>query len=297
MTHYTLLFAGLARDCAHTVRNNILHILNSTENNPAVSQIKLFIHENDSSDMTLKIIDHLANTKKNIFFHSEKNLDKKYPNRIERLAYCRNFLLSRINEFVNHNDIVSPILYVPIDLDSNIGKSINFLSFFQECKHLLTNNYTGIFPCSTPYYYDIYALRSTNWVNSCFLTNIENSRNKIGTFHAKKKFKYDVQLSLSNLKQKEYHPVSSAFGGLGIYNYSKIANKYYSHLDQNGQTVCEHVSFNFSLKNLFISSKFVIEAPKEFIKYKTSNFFVKFFYALYFFFYDKIYKNFKSNLI
>ena len=61
--------------------------------------------------------------------------------------------------------------------------------------------------------------------------------------------------------------VESAFGGMGIYKTSLLGNAWYSGRDNLGREVCEHVGFNFCVRQngakLYIMPALLNDAPAE----------------------------------
>ena len=95
----------------------------------------------------------------NLFF--ENNLEVKLPNRVERIAYCRNLLLKEIEDKKTTYDF-----YIPLDLDVELFSQISTYKFIDILTHIQKNEgIDALFPFSLPYYYDLAALRAESWLN------------------------------------------------------------------------------------------------------------------------------------
>jgi hypothetical protein len=197
-------------------------------------QVDYLFFENDSSDNTLQIL-----SKHDINVISVSGLEHKIRNRMQLLAYGRNCLLNVILERYSDYDLM---IMTDLDVLENFEYKIlqNVFSTYSinEWDVLTANNYDK--------YYDIYALRTD--VNrvwdkkldyDCWEVIHKNLENKL--------YKELLQIHIGNFQEKinnvgELIPVKSAFGGMGIYKISKIANCQYS-----TKYGCEHVAFHFDI--------------------------------------------------
>ena len=85
--------------------------------------------------------------------------------------------------------------------------------------------------------------------------------------------------------------VRSAFGGAAIYSLPQAFNSAYCRIDISKLDVyfkgyCEHITYHKNMQSLYINPGWLISAPKEHIKYKSSIlwrlllYFRSFFYSL-----------------
>lgn len=264
-----LIFAGLARDCADTVEKNISSILSFVED-PRVGSLEVLIAENDSRDDTQLRLQKLSQVQPEVTLFLLPSLDQQFSGRIERIAYCRQYLLDyiRTKELAKSS---SRTIYVPVDLDSNILASIDHDVFLQACLLLLNSKeFDALFPLSTPYYYDILALRARDWCQSDCVNDLLRYQK------LKSRFIYQVaRLWLIMRRQRSskvlaahgsFHPVESAFGGFGLYAIASITEaQYYSPLWPKVifQESNEHVLFNRVVPRKAIYSKLLVAAPME----------------------------------
>lgn len=176
------------------------------------------------------------------------DLSNKYPNRIERLAFCRNHYL----EYFRNNCRKYTYIMV-VDFDGIVNNLYNskMLDIFKRLQDLGVV-WSAIFPNQIPFYYDIYALRCNNWVNdnawgSVYSGEISNrGTSKWLNIYSK------MYMLPTNL---DYIEVQSAFGGIGIYRASSIKlESTYGFYQENNFDVCEHVGFNLGIEG----KKFII---------------------------------------
>lgn len=264
-----LVFAGLARDCGNTVEENVSLLL-SLAKDPRVNTLELLILENDSRDDTKQKLHALSRAYSEITLFTLPSLDQKFPCRVERIAYCRQYLLDYIRAKELASDSLST-LYIPVDLDSEIVTSINSNSFISACLFLISSRtLDALFPVSKPFYYDILALRAPGWCGSDCIADLAR-------FQA---FKSHLVYELARLwlivgRQKSFKKlalqpdliaVESAFGGFGIYSINSIQHAdYHSFLWPSTvyNKTCEHVLFNQAVANKAIDPRLVVSAPLE----------------------------------
>lgn len=261
-----LYFAGCARDCADVVAANILALLAIGEN-AWCDEITLFVAENSSKDNTRQIISQLADQDDRVVPVFLDHLDEIIPVREARIAFCRDRLLAKIGRYAKDG------LYVPIDLDSDIASSLQTEHFREACQLVTSGRVTGVFPSSSPYYYDIHALRHHNWCSGSCLKQIQDAkvRGALCRLLVYNRYLSSRQKPHARLQTQGLIPVDSAFGGVGIYCLTQvlIAGARYSSskLDLRGLKLCEHVIFNGYFDRLFIYPGWVITAPPEHIEF------------------------------
>ena len=113
-----IVIAGLAKNCENNFKKNIEYLIDFKE----------FYKESDSEDNTKKIIKKFAD-KNYITNYCLDGLDKKLTNRIERITYCRNFLLEKLTSFQPKK--VEHCLYVSIDFDLDLFSKTPKEEFFK----------------------------------------------------------------------------------------------------------------------------------------------------------------------
>lgn len=176
------------------------------------------------------------------------DLNKKYPNRIERLTYCR---IHYLNYFKDNSKKYSFMMVVDFDGIVNNLYNTKVLDIFKRLQDLKVV-WSAIFPNQIPFYYDIYALRCNNWVNdnawgSVYSGEISNRWTSKWLNIYSKMYMLPTKLG--------YVEVQSAFGGIGIYRASSITiESTYGYYQENNFDVCEHVRFNLGIEG----KKFIV---------------------------------------
>ncbi len=262
-----LFFAGLARDCAASLAANLrsLHDLASR-----YGQARIFVLENDSRDETRTILQTVARHSAFLELICLDGLDAEFPHRESRIAHCRNLLLDRIRRAAAEEGVS---LYIPIDLDSAIARSIEAEPFLQECRRVAAGEVDAVFPVSTPFYYDVYALRAKGWQQTDCWEDFRRDRVALGGYRAATRHVYAKQWSSSGILSRETNvPVESAFGGYGIYNLAALpTDATYAGIGGSGQPVCEHVHLNLQIAKKEISRNLTVAAPREHIRWRLMN--------------------------
>lgn len=260
-----IYLAGLARDCEDAIAPNLealIRIADLRDN----CQCLVFLLENDSKDRTGELLFDLSEKfADRIKLWQFPGLSSAKPGRIDRLAWCRNFLLEQIRQAV-----VDPAasLYVPIDLDDQILASLDPASFWRAVDRFEADGINGLFPISRPYYYDLLALRVPGWVEADHQELVAASRPSLGWFRSLQQFVFAKQLPISSFAADTLIPVDSAFGGMGMYRFLAIATSRYQVVWLDRYFECEHVSFNQGISSLYIDTGFVVQAPVGHLAYQ-----------------------------
>ena len=248
-----ILLVGTVSNVAKTIEKELKVVLKALS---VFDAVQVFLVESDSTDETVKILEKIALKNRNFEFIALEKLKDKYPNRIARIAYCRDIYVRHIRD----NIVISKWDYVVVaDLDGmNFKLKKNGI---QSCFE--TNmDWDGVMANQKFGYYDIYALRAPGWVEEdCFITMSRNKKiskqsnisnisfiNFLFQFNYfdkfRKKYIYDQMKIIKN--RNLFIKVDSAFGGLAIYKPIVFLNSLYS-TDQAIQS--EHVHFHKASDN------------------------------------------------
>ena len=257
-----IVIAGPIRNCEENLEKN-LEFLMSLKKSSIINEVSIFILESDSSDKTREILKKYTNTS-NFFVYFKNNLEESIPNRVERIAYCRNYLLNKINE-----EEVNFDFYIPVDLDLDLFSDTSREKFISLIEDLGNDpNNQAYFPYSTPFYYDVAALRSHNWVKNDIWIKYYKMTKYIPM--GKVFFRIFILYRRQKPLPKNLRPidVKSAFGGIGIYKLYNLSldNLSYGVLDE-AQTA-DHIMFNKNIEKMVIIPDWNLSAPKEHIEYK-----------------------------
>ena len=268
MLNTNIFFCGLTKNCIDTIGSNLDFILNF-KNSSNFKNVYFISVDSDSIDGTKNLLEDFSKNNSFAKHINADNLSEIYSSRIERIAHCRNICLDTISL----DSESETLLYIPLDLDIDLFKFTDISKFENQLIDFIEQKtYDAIFPVSTPYYYDIFALRAEGWlnVNSQLIINRVKKYLFVGSFILNYFFIFKKQLSLSSLKTKKIK-VSSAFGGAGIYKLdSKEAESIrYTFSNSNRNLISEHIFFNSYFENLFINTDWIIPAPEEHIGFKT----------------------------
>jgi hypothetical protein len=228
----SILVTGIARDVARILPRELNRIEKEMKN--IFELVNFLVIESDSKDNTIKILNNIKNKKNNFSYISLGKIDSILPNRIQRLAFCRNVYVKEIRENKIYKDI-DFIAIVDFDIKNNRLK-------LSELKKLIgEQSWSAIFANQTGLYYDIYALRKKGWVeNDCFAEYKKFSMS-MSTQDAKELAIWSKMKKIR--KGSPLIPVDSAFGGLGIYRKDVFLNSDYSLLPEHLHE-SEHISLH-----------------------------------------------------
>lgn len=218
-----------------------------------IGDLDIFLVESDSTDKTLTILENLKGENPNFSYKTFGILKPKYPERTERIRFCRNAYVDYIRTYAEERrwDFV-----IVADLDG-MNSAISEKRILNSLKK--DNQWDACFANQTLGYYDLYALRAENWVEQdCFYDLHKLQEDNI----YKKKYSLplldflSVFLHFDKLRKKAIYkkmrwlkgdliPVKSAFGGFGIYK-SEIFNRFnYVKTNSVGVSECEHLDLHY----------------------------------------------------
>ncbi len=228
----SILITGIARDVARILPKELNRI--EKEMKSIFNLVNFLVIESDSKDNTTMVLNEIKNQKSNFNYISLGKIESRFPNRIERLAFCRNVYVKEIRDSKLYKDI-DFIAIVDFDIKNNRLKLKKVEKLISE------DGWDAIFANQTGRYYDIYALRKKGWVeNDCFV-EYKNFSMSISQQDAK-----ELAIWSKMRKIKKNSPlirVDSAFGGLGIYRKNVFMNFDYS-LPNEKIHESEHVSLH-----------------------------------------------------
>jgi len=245
------LVVGTVRNCEKKIFETIKAIDKGLN---FATRVEYFFVESDSDDGTLKSLNKLFIQKSNFQFESFGRLKTDLPLRTERLAICRNrcleYLRSEQNSWAEY--------FIVVDSDGICSQlSSNVM------KDMISKDYWSVMTANVrDHYYDIYALRHKTWCPDDFYVAIKNDLKK-GLSYQKAYLKNVTSKKIIIKPSSKIIEVDSAFGGLAIYKISSIPeDAKYVGVKKNGDEVCEHVSFHYSIKDnqgkIFINPRLII---------------------------------------
>jgi len=218
------------------------------------NNVEVFLVESDSIDGSTEILRNIKKAHDNFNFVSKGMLSKKLPNRIERIAFCRNIYVEHIRD----NYETQGWNYVAVaDLDG-----MNFKLTSKGVKSCFTNylDWSGVMANQKNGYYDLYALRAQNWVEEDIFKQLDRlKRNQVlpkryrnpffdflsNFYHydcLRQKIIYSKMIKIK--KSSAFVHVFSAFGGFAIYKPEVFFNSDYSIISSSFES--EHVAFHLN---------------------------------------------------
>ena len=179
------------------------------------------------------------------------------PSRTKRIAYCRNKYMEYLDNNISRFDYL-----LVVDLDASFKIYDDFKSQLASC--FVRNDWDSVASNRRGRYYDIWALRSKQlgiefdcWERVSTHSSNVNIRLPL-SFLKTSRFTFETLVDMFVTKYQKVIPEStdwiecrSAFGGMALYKTSSVHKRRY-----NGDTTCEHVSFNEGLK-IFINPRFI----------------------------------------
>jgi len=243
---FEVLIVGLVRNCEPSLESEVEILRASFED---FKNVSFFLVESDSTDGSLEALRELATRIPNFQFLSLGNLRQSIPDRIERIAHCRNAYLDYVRTTSKQFDYV-----VVADLDG-----VNNL--LTKEKVATCWKFDGWSACTANQsgpYYDIYALRAPGWSEmDCW--NEARSLYASGMNPVKSWVKAIREKQRIIPKSEDWIEVTSAFGGLAIYKTEAFLEGKYQTFSGDELNVSEHVPFNLKLTatghRIFINPK------------------------------------------
>ena len=215
----------------------------------SLGTVEYFLVESDSRDSTPKMLTTLKSQYSNFEFKSLGELRTRIPDRIERIRYCRNAYV----EFIRNGYKQKKWNYVVVaDMD---GMNSQLTSAGVKSSIAKMRDWEALFANQKHGYYDIFALRSSGWVESDLLKILRadegstrrNSQkpNPVGYLRNQKRRQRVLYSKMRRISQNSgIIPVDSAFGGLGIYKPEMFLEFDYSLNTGQVPDGSEHVTFH-----------------------------------------------------
>jgi hypothetical protein len=233
---------------ARNVEKNIDNFRNHTE--PIVALFhpssRIFICESDSTDKTVEKLYKWPRAQVYTY-----GISKSYPDRTDRIAFCRNKLLDIAHEITSDYILI-------VDLDIFATKLSAFLSNFRYN----TDDWSVMTASSSGSYYDIWALRTLS--DSSLNFDVWHRILDLSGYNKSYCYKSLIdQIIGDNQKQipidHSLIEVRSAFNGAGLYKTNVTYGCKYS----GANSTCEHVPFHLCIREknqarIFINPTFLL---------------------------------------
>lgn len=259
MYPYNVIVCGCTKNSASYIYDHMTRLYSMHD---MFQKFHMVVYENDSSDNTRELLDTFKKNNPLFEYISETNVISTIIHKVnirpQIIGHGRNRILDYIE---NHKETFDYVIMV--DLDSIIA---NFQK--KQITHIFDHDpsiWDGLFANCIGKYYDIWALRineniwSDKYHSQLWKAPINYDCWEM-VYHTKdrQKYVYDNQVVIPNTSA--LIPVSSAFGGFGIYKYNIIKGCRYNCIRDNKIT-CEHVDFHHQIFQKHYDAKFFI-CPK-----------------------------------
>jgi len=264
MKEQSVAICSIVRDCKKNLKRNInvLEVLKKY-----FKKTDFYIFENDSKDGTKNILKKWKGNSENVNIFLNDYYDVTIPSmsevkenpyyskhRISRMCQYRNEYLKKINQSKEKYDYI-----IVLDLDIEKINIEGIISSFSLAGHwdVICANGFSYSPTLRKRYHDSYAL-------------VELGKEKIP--QTEKSIRLNQYIWGRIKRRGPLIPVYSAYGGLSIYRYEAIKNKYYKVLTNEDKRVavrCEHFSLCQQIKQAGYTRIFV--NPSMILKYQSIN--------------------------
>lgn len=229
-----LLICGTVRNGQFSIATDI-HLLEKSLRN--FGEIHFFVVESDSTDGTVRALEQLSSTIDNFAFTTLGNLEQDIPDRIERLAFCRNEYLKYLEAAEEYDFLVVA------DLDG-LNTRLTSKSFSSVD---WDGSWDALFANQLGPYYDLLALRHPLWCHTDPFA-IKRHWVELGLSDRSAGMAAIVSRMIQIPIKSPPVKVESAFGGLGVYRVASLSEDVrYNSRDMAGNPASEHVAFNQAL--------------------------------------------------
>lgn len=193
--------------------------------------------ESDSSDATIEVLARLSAKIEGFHYETLGNLVDTTPNRLLRLATCRERYRKKIADNQRSSDWV-----IVVDFDG-LTSSLKAGAIFFAIRS--ADHFDAMTASSHGPYYDLLALRKHGFIETDYRDDEQRVLEQSGNpFRAK--FEALVKRQKSIPRRGDPIEVESAFGGLAIYKSECFAES--SYMGADSENVCEHVTFHSGLR-------------------------------------------------
>jgi hypothetical protein len=260
-----VLLVGTISNVARTLEKELKIVMKALL---IFDSVEVFLVESDSVDATITILNKIKSDNKDFQFRTLGKIQKKYPNRIERIAYCRNIYV----RYIQDNYKKRKWDYVVVaDLD---GMNLKLTKKAIESCFEIDSPWDGLMANQKFGYYDLYALRAENWIEEdCFLemNRVKSSAPQPKLFSSpllnfviqfiyfdkfRKHYIYDRMKIIK--PNSDLIKVSSAFGGFAVYNPRVFFSALYKPSDLlESEHVYFHEAGNNSNKLFYINPSLI----------------------------------------
>jgi hypothetical protein len=244
-----VLITGCVRDAAATLRSDVQRFQQALCDVP---EVRWYLVESDSEDDTPTVLAALAAEMESFRFRRLGRLRERWPERTQRLAYCRNHYLDEIRSLRHHDvDVV-----VIADLDgvcNDFSQEAWNSAWICDDWAVCTANQKGL-------YYDIWALRHPEWCpDDCWQRYRLLCASGMAPTEALHQAVHSRMIHIP--VDSDWIEVDSAYGGLALYRRTALLAGNYTGITSGGEAICEHVSLHERIRadggRIFINPRLI----------------------------------------
>jgi len=230
---HNLLVVGLIRDPSRLLAREVARIERHALK--IFGSVAFFVVESDSKDDALRTLEQIKSLNANFEFVSLGNLSRIYPDRFDRLRFCRNRYVQEIRENENYQKY-DFVLVVDFDIKN---RSLNLTPLRSL---LFDHEWCALFTNQKGPYYDILALRKPGWIESDCFKNYEYLAKTMDRGKAKELAIFSQMKKIP--RSSVLVEVESAFGGMGIYRKEIFERFDYALTSEQKRSESEHISLH-----------------------------------------------------
>lgn len=245
---FNFLVCGTVRNVERTIRDDINRLILSINH---YNNLDWYLVESDSSDNTLLVLDDLKEKVLNFNYLSMGSLSQDYPERIDRLIYCRNQYLKYVKANVSKQ--YDYVIVMDFDgINNKLSREAFWSCWDNNEWDVVTANQKGP-------YYDIWALKHKLWNPVDCFQQSEFFSNYIGAYSSSIINVFSKQITIPITH--EWIEVDSAYGGIAIYKYETLLTaETYSPSEEMG-IVCDSINLHKNIIDkgfkIFINPRFI----------------------------------------
>ena len=245
-----LVLVGTISNSAGNLRSDLSKVINAMS---AFDLIRIFLVESDSADSTVSILEELSQEMEIFDFVSLGELKRDFPERINRIRYCRNIYVDEVRDVLKSRDFDYVVVADLDGMNSKISPNAFESSFIRDDWGAVLANQCGG-------YYDLLALRHPTWCPQDVFLDLRSEQSVIDKSplpwlalirRTKRRLAYDrarknaIYSKMRTIKKsEEWIQVNSGFGGLGIYKAKLFGSYDYSPAKDSLDFESEHVTFS-----------------------------------------------------
>lgn len=237
--HYNVVVVGAVRNVAKTLSTEVKRLHNILNSSDHINTVQWLLIESDSTDNTIQTLDQLSNDIPSFGYLGLGNLDKKIPERTERIAHCRNAYLDELDSNFEYEN-TDLVIMADLDGINNILNTASLNSCF------INNDWDVCCANTKGPYYDIWALRHPQWCPGDCLQEYQFLR-QYGWRSYSARFATIYSRMIIIQPDSDWIEVDSAFAGLAIYKKHAIQGQRYTAY-AGKRAICEHVNFHKNIK-------------------------------------------------